>query len=89
MTQSQTSTQSGSRGGVVGTKAILTERQQKDEEFMTVRMSKKLLIGGAAGQAATVVEPMVSQQVGPSLPEPELQSAPVEMLPEPGGAYDA
>lgn len=52
--------------------------------------SPKRLLADSAGvkPAETVVETVVSQQAGPSMPQPELQSAPVGTLPEAGGTYD-
>lgn len=66
---------------MAGAKAIITYDER--EEFVMIPVPNKLLVKGVEGKpAATVVETMVSQQAGTSMP----QSAPLLTPPEPSGA---
>lgn len=86
----------GDREGMAGANAILTDSgtvavegvttATEGGEILMVPIPKQMLYAGAVGETATtVVETMVSQQAGSSMPPPVLQSASVLMLPEPSG----
>lgn len=53
-----------------------------------VPVSERVWAEGASRRTELVVEPMVSQQAGLSIPAPELSLAPGEKLPEPDNAVD-
>lgn len=77
----------GGRRGATATKAIFTAGEQ--EGLVTVQVPKRLFIDGGLERTKSVVETMVSQQAGPSMLPPQLQSAPVRTPPEPSGPYSS
>lgn len=52
-----------------------------------VPVPKRLFTDGEVGRIESIVETMVSQHTGPSMPAAQLQSAPVKIPPEPSGSY--